>query len=138
MNAHSLGVVHKDRHGMPRPAAQARQREDPPASPVIVSILAARRFQVAAWRRGGMAVAARPIRRARAALCRACGHFWPQGDMITGFCALPTSCCRNKPALAGSRCPLSEPHWAAFPEPGRAGATPVHASGNPRQIGPIS
>lgn len=64
------------------------------------------------WQAAGRPLAPRPVRRARAAICGACEHWNPGGNLGLGECRAPgCGCTRAKWWLATEACPLGK--WPA-------------------------
>lgn len=67
---------------------------------------------MAAWQAAGRPVVSREIRKERLAICHACTHWNPSGNLGLGECGSPgCGCTKFKAYLATERCPLTPPKW---------------------------
>ena len=99
-------IVHRpDLHGPIAPAPASV------ATPAAIKLGNLRRA-LARWNAAGRPMASRATRKARGAICAACEHWRPGGNLGLGECAAPgCGCTRAKWWLATEACPLGK--WPA-------------------------
>lgn len=102
-------IVHRpDLEGIPLLPAPAA----PVASPAAVKLGHLRR-SLRRWQAAGFPLTPRPVRRERGAICAACEHWYPGGNLGLGECRAPgCGCTRAKWWLATEACPLGK--WVAI------------------------
>lgn len=95
--AHRLAVLAGEAPPQPTPAAQKLRNL---------------RRALVRWNAAGHPMASRATRKARGAICAACEHWRPGGNLGLGECAAPgCGCTRAKWWLATEACPLGK--WPA-------------------------